>query len=410
MQSRSIAKLVFIFCVAGLIFTSSHAAAEDPQDFADTWMTLLSKHFGHPENEANWGQTPSNKEKVLLLRFRPNIFIAPGGDKPLNFYKDYIPKTRLKTPTGIKKVTRESLKSYIHRSAKDRAGSTLILHDPISASTQQVGYGRAFYDTLHLESHKVPITILKYNFVFPYSGLPTHLPWHLWWATAMNGGGQRWHILDIHGAIHVILHRNTHRPLAILLAQHNNHRTYLVGKDLLWPTDDRVKISFSKQSNEPYLMPATDDVVTHPTIPFPAKDNMDYLLNESSPPLIYGQDQVYPASQGGERVPYALTFLPTFDPLYMSKVPLGDKFKIFFFADHFSRQAPPGIDFATFPQLVTYQKLIPFWYIEQGDETAISLFKKSFQSAFDIQVDPLISYNSKRLLEGLKEHHSSIFK
>ena len=75
---------------------------------------------------------------------------------------------------------------------------------------------------------------LKYNFVFPISGLPAK-PGLIKTALArLAGDPERWHELDIHGAVTVALAQRKdgeYKPVALILAQHNHFRTYLYGAE-----------------------------------------------------------------------------------------------------------------------------------------------------------------------------------
>ncbi len=61
-----------------------------------------------------------------------------------------------------------------------------------------------------------------------------------------------WHQLDNFVAAHIVLD-GSGKPVAVLLAQHNHHRAYLVRRDIAIPADGRFVYDVALRSNELYL-------------------------------------------------------------------------------------------------------------------------------------------------------------
>jgi hypothetical protein len=100
---------------------------------------------------------PTPSEEALLKRHAPRIYIASGQESFLDFYQDYIAHGTLQTEAGtLRDVTPEVLNEF--RNNPD----IVFTHEPSSAPTHQVVYGRVDYDTLRLgDGRDIALTFLK---------------------------------------------------------------------------------------------------------------------------------------------------------------------------------------------------------------------------------------------------------
>jgi hypothetical protein len=126
------------------------------------------------------------------------------------------------------------------------------------------------------------LTFLKYNVVFARSGLPAGLPWsYEQTLRLMRLDPDDWHQLDNFCAVHIVLDEHD-SPIAVLLAQHNHHRTYLIGRDLPLPADERLVFAAAQRSNELYPNREEGTPQRHRTIPWAGY--LEYLLSGKQRP------------------------------------------------------------------------------------------------------------------------------
>jgi hypothetical protein len=400
------------------LFTVPFACAADPQwtEREKRWLVSLT----YPDyKEEDFGRPLEDTDKELLYRFKPRVIVSPQGLLPVDFYEFYLPRTVVRDfSSGGEVVKKSPTREYLKRIERnkryylDYTGPSF----PCTDCTDYVatGYGRVYreettFRTDNGERHRMAIVVLKYNFAFPYSGLPSKLGYMREAFTRIAGDPWRWHELDIHGAVHIVLNERE-RPILVLLAQHNHFRSYLVGKDIQWPpsspsspssNDGRIPVCFAERSNEPYpchggSSPRFYRAVGNPT-------DMAYVIDGRSRPLVSGEDKVYGPSSGGREIDYELKFLPTRDPLYVSWIPLGDRQKILFFFGDFYRKGPPGIDLNTWPEIKGYGDIMQFWYVRDGNEEDAELMEKSFRSFIDVDFEPVLEKNGSRLYRDMEE-------
>jgi len=261
-------------------------------------------------------------------------------------------------------------------------------------------YGRIYTDILTSGNHKIPLIFLKYSPVFPYSGLPAEIGSMKRLGSRLIGDPHGWHELDIHGAIHVVLDGYTHQPLGVLLAQHNHHRIYLAGKDFKWPDDNRVSISFSQYSNEPYLIKGNSPYRLERTVGNPM--NIAYLFGVTDKtPLGAGSDKIFSKKGGAREVPSELVLLPLSDPLYRAWIPLGNIEKIWGLWKTWYRRGPPGIDFYTIGALKNLADLTAFWFIDPADEKFFTLLEQNFRNFDDYDLTEVLIHQRHRLAKAL---------
>lgn len=335
------------------------------------------------------------------------MYVAPNSYRPISFYEDYLPNTVLKTAQDSirhSQVTRDRLKQF-----KNNKNTYLDYQLSISEARNlkrndvtSIFNGRVYADTLTHENDSVPLLFLKYSAVFPYSGLPYG---NAWWKNAagyLAGEPWGWHELDIHGAVHVILHAKTKEPLGVLLAQHNHHRTHLRSIDFKWPDDDRVKISNAVRSNEPYLISDDHSTRYEPTIGNP-EDIAALYERTWVRPLSAGYDRIIAPEDGARKIPSKLELLTLDDPLYTSVMELGDQRKIFGFWSSWFREGPPGINYYTHPALKNLADLSAFWYIDRTDDQFFNLLEDTPRDLSQHTFGPALDHQKRSLLKAIKQ-------
>jgi hypothetical protein len=352
-------------------------------------------------------KSPSPKTTSLLKRYKPKLYVAPGSFRPLSFYEDYLPQTNLKKSDGTVIDTspnRDDLMKYhlsesYYLNYQRTAGG--ILNAQSSSGTVPL-YGRVYSDTVAWDTGSIKLTFLKYSVVFPFSGLPAA---NSWWKEAgahLMGAPWEWHELDIHGAIYVILHGTSNKPLGIMLAQHNYHETLLRGTDFQWPDNGRIRISFAKRSNEPYLITDRRGTRIEPTIGNPA-DLLELYKPGWFRPVSAGYDRIVAPGDGAITIPTAIKQLPPGDPLYTSLMDLGDRRKLFGYWPIWYREGPPGINYYAPPPLKNLADLAAFWYINENDKQFFELWRKYNRDWRTMNWEPLIRYQEKDFYHALRK-------
>jgi hypothetical protein len=90
------------------------------------------------------------------------------------------------------------------------------------------------------------------------------------------------------------------RAVAVILAQHNHHRTYLVGKDIALPADGRMVFDIALRSNEVYVDSQDALPVEHRVARWTLY--MKYLLSGEDAPFFRGYDLTYGVRAGGREI------------------------------------------------------------------------------------------------------------
>jgi len=327
------------------------------------------------------GPTSAAEERLLLYRFRPRIVVAPGAPWPIDFYRDYLSHTVLRdadqrgrvvarhvTPEVLQKLGngRHCYLDLVQVPDLRREGKTPVVYGRIYRERVTFSNGRG-------ETTVRSLTFLKYNVVFAVSGLPAGLPWMYDEGLRLLGlNPEDWHQLDNFCAVHVVLDE-AEQPVAVLLAQHNYHRTYLIGRDLPLPADGRMVFAAAKRSNELYPDKGESTPVFHCTIPWPLYT--EYLLSGQTSPWFVADDITYGQRAGGEEGEYDLQFLDPCDPFYTSHCMLGAYRP--FCGLEIGRNGPPGADYYTLPELIPLGKLLKASYLQDGKGEDIQVVREA---------------------------------
>ncbi len=350
----------------------------------------------HPRTD----QLPTEAEQALLERYRPILFLPPGHAGPIDFYRDYLTNTRMIDLADGKVLALSPKRDDLLAHNNHYTATVELILDP--ESTRPTVYGRVSRESVLFPTAeddptgiKKALTFLTYSIPFAHSGLPKKLgrgqELIIRLAEAILGWDRDdWHQLDVYVAYTLVLDdRNT--PIAVLLAQHNHHRSYLIGKDLEWPEDDRLRLDVAASSNEIYLSSDDNGPVTHRVIPHPGY--LDYLLSGEHPPLAHGWDVTHGPNAGGRAVDYALTFLPPSDPFYTFKGRLGAYRP--FMGRYVGRSGSPGADYYTMPPLLPLGTTLKFAYLQDGDPDDIAMVRTYIDDDFSRNIDPVVHYGGR---------------
>lgn len=351
------------------------------------------------------GEPPTPEDEALLARYQPHVIIAPDGLPPVNFYEEYLPQTVVRgpwrtRPREYRDLTREQLKS-IERDRRyylDYRGKPPC-RGAGCADFEGTLYGRVFRETMRTvdgvePAREMPIVVLKYNAVFEASGLPAGVSGVKALGASILGNVNVWHEGDIHGAVQLAFREGEEKPFAVLLAQHNHFHTYLVGRDLQWPDDDRLPVCYAQRSNEPYLCTPGTEPAAYPAVGDPRQ--VRYLILGGKPPLLGANDLAYGLEAGGTEVECSLEFLPEKDPLYVSWIPLGDRKKLLGIVPSFVRCGPPGMDMNTIPGMDTYGEILQGWYFPADRKRAVEaveVVEAVTANFYEADLDEVIRHN-----------------
>ena len=359
-------------------------------------------------------------DKKLLHKYRPRLVLPPGGQYPIDFYRDYLPYTILRRYPGgmvmIERVTPEALRANQHNPS---AYLDLQLDRFRAAGLQRwVGFERdncvneehrpAVYGRVYREAVTFPdgsggevsrnFTFLKYNVVFATSGLPARLP--TGFETFLKLAGfdlNDWHQLDNFVAIHLALDEKE-RPVGVILAQHNHHRTYMVGRDVALPADGRMIFDIAFRSNEVYLDSQDSFPLEHRVARWTLY--MKYLLSGEDAPFLRGYDLTYGIHAGGKEVPYDLVFLSPCDPFYTATMMLGKPRPLLWWS--IGRDGPPGADYYEIPSLLPLGNLLKFSYLHDGDPDDVAMIQRSIDvKRKKIDVPRIMEYGGTRFYHDL---------
>lgn len=368
------------------------------------------------------GQTlspPDDHDRELLARYSPRLILPPGGRYPIDFYRDYLPFALLRryqdkaiikeevTPEDLQ-VYQEDTTVYLDLDKKRFLAAGLdkrIGEDKEGAFNHRrpVVYGRVNREKVELldeknQPHLYEFIFLKYNVVFAISGLPVKLTFGLETLLRVMGlDPEDWHELDNFVAVHIVLNEKE-RPVAIILAQHNHHRSYLIGKDIPLPADGHIPFDAALRSNEFY--PASDEPgpVSHRVAQWAIY--MKYLLSGENPPFIRGEDVTYGVRAGGVEVAYGLAFLSPCNPFYTAKIMLGEPRP--FFGRYIGRDGPPGADYYTIPELLPMGNLLKSSYLHDGDHEDINLVDQAIDlKRKKMDIEKIMAYGGRKLYRDL---------
>jgi hypothetical protein len=344
----------------------------------------------------------------LLERFKPRLYVAKDSYKPVDFYADYVDQSTLyRTEDGDKilvsdQATTEELMTYSGESdyyIDYQIPYQQLLVEDYQSSNSPKFYGRVYRSELKTESEAIPLLFLKYSFAYPYSGLPEGTKWWKKLGGNIIGNTMTWHELDIHGAVHIVLHEETLKPLGVILAQHNHHRVFLNEIDIEWPEDERLEIVVAKYSNEPYLL--TDGQERYERVvgnPF----DIEFLFGiTDKEPLTAGSDCV-PKLEDTVEIEGEIVQLAFDDPLYTSSMGLGDRKTILGFRTWFM-DGPPGMDFYAMPALLDLSNTMAFWYINPEDAEYLKLLNETELSFMTMEIGDLLAHQKQQMVQHLQE-------
>jgi hypothetical protein len=373
---------VSLIITVSVLFSACSGQKTEYTTFAD--YPGFKEYFKSTCTRAQDSPPASEEEKALLQRFRPRIILPSGGRFPVDFYRDYLPFTVLRSfpdrKVVVEHVTPEILKKVQHnkgfyldfqRDKFQKAGLDKSLPD---GEKESVLYGRVYRERIPFpcgngETCLRDFMFLKYNLVFAISGLPSTLPAGYRFLLRLSGlDPEDWHELDNFVAVHIVLNE-AKNPIAVLLAQHDYHRTYLIGKDILLPPDGKIAFNIAIQSNEIYPASLAKDPAEHRVI----KEiyHLKYLLSGEDPPLVRGHDVIQGIHAGGEEIRYTLKYLSPCDPFYTSTIVLGELRP--FLGKYIGRDGPNGADYYTMPSLLPLGKLLQFSYLQNDDPDDIEM-------------------------------------
>ena len=366
-------------------------------------------------------QPTTKKDRELLENFRPRFILPPGGSYPMDFYRDYLPYTVLRSWPGKKVIAMDVNKGLLQKYRVDR-GAYLDFdtgqyrsdgmdirrtEESPSSDLDRVPavYGRVYREKVSFQDSKGgmedhALTFLKYNLLFATSGLPAELS--AWSRLLLTLGGfdrDDWHVLDNFVAVHVVLDENED-PIAVVLAQHNHHRSYLLGWDIPLPQDGRTAFDIALRSNEIYPASDSPDAVSHRVIRWSLY--LDYLLSGENGPNLKGTDVTRGINAGGEEFDYDLKILSPCDPLYTSEMLLGQPRP--FLGMYLGRDGPPGSDYYNTPKLLPMGNMLKFAYLKDGDPQDIALVRKAIDRKNErMNVEMIMEHGGRRFLEEWRE-------
>jgi len=367
---------------------------------------------------------PSEKDLELLEKFRPRLILPPGGSFPIDFYRDYLPYTVMRSWPDKKVIALDVNRGLLQKHRGNRGayldfntaqfrsdGMDLKWRDgsPLPGPERTpVVYGRVYREKVSFPDsgggkEDYNLTFLKYNILFATSGLPAQLsPWSRFLLVLGGFDKDDWHVLDNFVAAHIVLDdKNT--LIAVVLAQHNHHRTYIIGRDIPSAADGRSALDIALRSNEIY--PASDSAkpVRHRVIRWSLY--LDYLLSGENGPTLKGTDLTMGKNAGGEEFEYHLKVISPCNPLYTSEMILGQPRP--FLGMYLGRDGPPGSDYYNTPKLLPMGNMLKFAYLKDGDTKDIALVRKAIDRENDrVDIEMIMEHGGRRFLEdwrSLKE-------
>ena len=175
-------------------------------------------------------QPITDNDRELLERFRPRFILPPGGSFPIDFYRDYLPYTVMKSWPDKKMIAVNVNRGLLLKHRVDRGaylefdvakyrsdGMDLRWEkgsQPPDHEREPVVYGRVYRELVSfpgiggdVEEHD--LIFLKYNVIFANSGLAARLSAWPRFLLGISGFDQEdWHVLDNFVAAHIVLDEN----------------------------------------------------------------------------------------------------------------------------------------------------------------------------------------------------------
>ncbi len=297
---------------------------------------------------------PDAAEQARLARYRPRFFLSPGQQRPIDFYRDYIANGRLLDANGD--VISEAVTPALLNAHRDDPLVRFEHRPPRAGYGPQppVVYGRVEHARIALgDATPRSFEFLSYHVVFARSGLPAGLVG--WRATLLGllGDLDDWHQLDHYTAATVVLDER-HRPIALVLQQHNYQHSYLFGEGVQLPDDGRPTIDIAQRSNE--LYPHDPHRRRHRAVNFLTPDTLAYLMGFEAAPWNSAED----ITEGSREVDYRLEFIAPRDAFYTFQGYLGERRLLP------GRDGPPGADYNALPRLKPWPVQFPLGYWREG--------------------------------------------
>ena len=298
-------------------------------------------------------EPPASGERALMEKHRPRFYLPEDHAGLISFYDDYVAQGVL-TSAGGDVISNAVTPELLNRHRDDP--KVMFIHRPDgSGSAGPVVFGRIDRDMLEFEDGtRQTFTFLSYHAVFRHSGLAAGLSGVQAVAAGLAGDLDDWHQLDHYTAATLVLDEGR-KPVALLLQQHNNQRTYLIGETYELPADGRPEIDVAIRSNE--LYPHAKGRRRHRAVRFPTPDALRFLLGSGERPFISADDITDPAGE----TDYELGFLAQSDAFYTFKGYLGARRTLP------GRDGPPGADYNTLPMLKPWVRQLIAGYWRPGN-------------------------------------------
>lgn len=303
--------------------------------FSQTSSTNFSQYPGfqkHFSTFPRYASLPTTREKKLLQKYRPRLFLGKGQEGPISFYKNYIANGTLyngagkvisdnPTPSLMNQYKEDPYVTFVHKASPGKPITPIVFARIDHADVPGAGV----------------YTFLTYHFVFRSSGVPAGIPGWLRTIVSWAGDPHDWHQLDHYTMARVALDRGSN-PVSVILQQHNYIRSYILGRDMPFPKDNRIKIDTALNSNE--LYPHLLGRQKRRAVPFMTAANLPYLVTGKHTPWLSTDDITDPEYE----VEYELEFLRHTDAFYTFQGYLGEKRLLP------GRSGPPGADYNGLPK------------------------------------------------------------
>jgi len=381
----------YFFLLFSILITSACSSAETNHKYNQFYVKLTYPDEKWSPND--FGRPSTNLELNLLKKHSPRFWISNKSCFPMNFYKQYVP---LLTATGKKdniiKASRKNLKIFERNFT---INWKLKKYPKCIQSKNPPLYSYSWTEKMKLPSGgKEDIRILKYAFSFYKSGMPAKQTFLQTFGRVL-GDPNTVHYLDIHGAIFYLLN-SKNEIFAVVLAQHNHFRSFIIGKDI--SETNAKKICFANRSNEPYFCGKNEGPFKFPTAPT-YKDIRWIITNKNKP--FFGAWDLIPAPLERKEIQYKLEFLRSKDPLITSWVPLGPEIKIWGVFSSFYKNSPPGMAIYNTPQLKELWKTAQYFYFDADSTRVFDLHEKNAKDFFHPNITPVFKINSIRFEKAL---------
>jgi hypothetical protein len=304
----------------------------------------------------------SPKEQDLLEKWRPILYISEGGTAPIDFYRDYIANGSLKRLDGS--VVSNNMTLVVLNKWKNNEDVEFSYYPTVLPNNIRA--------TVYARIDKVPVEnglihrYLRYNFVFPTSGLAAELPSGTNLPAKILGWSNDWHQLDHYTAVTIVLDE-LEAPIAVFMQQHNLISSYIFGKDLPSPdADNPLAVVAAKGSNELYPLQQNSEL-RWPVVNFLSTGNLEFMLTGRNGGLFSAFDIAFPQTHPTS---YALEFLSPSDAFYSFRGFLGARRRLP------GRTGPPGADYNTLPSLKSPQAQLLFGLWRTGDGQVIEIIRR----------------------------------